>query len=380
MRRHRPLHHPLERCFEHATASLTASLGHGSVRGYQVTLRSFLRYLAARHPKIRRLNQVRRDPHVLGWLAELRSHLPPLAKSTLAIRVVYLHRLLEELAWSKQIPSLTHLLCRDDVPRRDQILPRALLPEQDQLLQQELRRRDDLLSNLLLLQRHTGMRIGECVDLAEDCLRPLGPDQWAIHVPVGKLNKDRLVPVDSVVCHIVERLQSLRSQTDQPPGEFLLPRHRSRETLIRRLRAALRAAAAAAGITARLVPHQARHTYASEMLRAGVSLIGVMKLLGHSRPEMTMQYLKITLQDLQNEYRKALANSPHLVPSPRALPASSSRADLPSLLHSFDTAAHILEMLRRALPDSSERRLLGRIRNRITKIIAQLRPLNLPPK
>ena len=254
MRRHRPLHHPLERCFEHATASLTASLGHGSVRGYQVTLRSFLRYLAARHPKIRRLNQVRRDPHVLGWLAELRSHLPPLAKSTLAIRVVYLHRLLEELAWSKQIPSLTHLLCRDDVPRRDQILPRALLPEQDRLLQQELRRRDDILSNLLLLQRHTGMRIGECVDLAEDCLRPLGPDQWAIHVPVGKLNKDRLVPVDSVVCHIVERLQSLRSQTDQPPGEFLLPRHRSRETLIRRLRAALRAAAAAAGITARIVP------------------------------------------------------------------------------------------------------------------------------
>jgi integrase len=379
MRHHRPLHHLLEPCFEHATASLTASLGHGSVRGYQATFRSFLRYLAARHPKIRRLQQVRRDPHVLGWLAELRSHVPPLAKSTLVIRIVYLHRLLGELAWSKQIPSLMHLLSRDDVPRRDQLLPRALLPEQDQLLQQELRRRDDLLSNLLLLQRHTGMRIGECVDLAADCLRLLGPDQWAIHVPVGKLNKDRLVPVDSVVCHIVERLQSLRSQTD-PPGEFLLPRHRSRETLIRRVRAAFRAAAIAAGITARLVPHQARHTYASEMLRAGVSLIGVMKLLGHTRPEMTMQYLKITLQDLQHEYRKALANSPHLVPSPRALPASSSRADLPSLLQSLDTAAHILEMFRRALPEGSERRLLSRIGIRITKIIAQLRPLNPPPK
>jgi integrase len=380
MRHKYPLHHPLESCFEHATASLTTSLGDGSVRGYQVTFRSFLRYLAAHHPKIRRLRQLRRDPHVLGWLAELRSHEPRLAKSTIAIRAVYLHRLLGELAWTKQIPSLMRLLSREDVPRRDQILPRALLPEQDQLLQQELRRRDDLLSNLLLLQRHTGMRIGECVDLAADCLRPLGPDQWAIHVPVGKFNKDRLVPVDSFVCHIVERLQSLRSQGDQPPGAFLLPRHRSRQTLIRRVRAAFRAAATAAGITARLVPHQARHTYASEMLRAGVSLLGVMKLLGHSRPEMTMQYLKITLQDLQHEYRKALANSPHLVPSPRALSASSSRADLPSLLLSLDTAAHILEMFRRALPDGSERRLLGRIRDRIGKIIAQLRPLNPPPK
>jgi hypothetical protein len=122
------------------------------------------------------------------------------------------------------------------VPNSDSRLIPLIRHGQDQLLQQELRRRDDFLSNLLLLQRHTGMRIGECVDLTADCLRPLGPDQWAIHVPVGKLNKDRL-PVDSVVCHIVERLQSLRSQTDQPPGEFLLPRHRCRQTLIRRVRA-----------------------------------------------------------------------------------------------------------------------------------------------
>jgi integrase len=96
---------------------------------------------------------------------------------SLAIRIVYMHRLLEELAWSNQTPTLTHLLSREDVPRRDQKHPRPLLPEQEQLLQQELLRRDDLVSNLLLLQRHTGMRIGECVDLAADCLRSVGPDQ-----------------------------------------------------------------------------------------------------------------------------------------------------------------------------------------------------------
>src|ERR1019366_5535322 len=178
-------------------------------------------------------------------------------------------------------------------PRRERTLPRPLLPEQDQRIQQELIRRDDLASNLLLLQRHTGMRIGECVDLAADCLRPIGPDQWAIHVPLGKLKKERLVPVDSFVCQIIRRLLSLRSQSDSNPGGFLLPRLRSRETLIRRLRAAFRDAVAAAGITTRLVPHQNRHTYASEMLRAGVSLTGVMELLGHNSPEMTLLYLEI---------------------------------------------------------------------------------------
>jgi hypothetical protein len=33
------------------------------------------------------------------------------------------------------------------------------------------------------LIRHTGMRIGECVDLSFDCLRSTGPDQWAVHIP-----------------------------------------------------------------------------------------------------------------------------------------------------------------------------------------------------
>jgi integrase len=92
-----------------------------------------------------------------------------------------------------------------------------------------------LLSNLLLLQRHTGMRIGECVDLALDCLFPLGPDHWVIHVPLGKLKTERWVPVDSAVHRIVERLRALRSPTANS-DPFLLPRNRARETLIRRVR------------------------------------------------------------------------------------------------------------------------------------------------
>jgi integrase len=43
----------------------------------------------------------------------------------------------------------------------------------------------------------------------------------------------------------------------------------------------------AAGIPTRIVPHQLRHTYASEMVRSGVTLPAVMKLLGHADPQMT---------------------------------------------------------------------------------------------
>jgi site-specific recombinase XerD len=374
MRHHRPLHHPLESLFERSAQSLTTALSDGTRRLYEGTFRNFLRYLTAHHPEVSRLKQLQRDPHILGWLAALRSHLPPFAKITISIRVTFLQRMLQDLGWSQQIPALAHLLSPADVPRREECSPRPLLPEQDQLIQEELKRRDDFLANLLLLQRHTGMRIGECVDLALDCLFPLGQDRWAIHVPLGKLKTERWVPVDSAVRQTVDRLRALRPPNASTSDPFLLPRDRARETLIRHVRAAFRDVVSAVGITARLVPHQNRHTYATEMLRAGVSFPAVMQLLGHTSPEMTLRYLKITQPDLQREYHRALSHPRHLVPSLRALPQSSSaRADLPSLLLAIDAAQYVLQMLCRTLPDNSDRRLLNRVGRRLSKILNQLR-------
>jgi integrase len=93
--------------------------------------------------------------------------------------------ILEELAWTAQLPDLAHLIRREDIPRAPQRLPRALTEQQDQLIQQELRRGNDLPANVFLLLRHTGMRIGECADLSYDCLHNVGQDRWAIHVPLG---------------------------------------------------------------------------------------------------------------------------------------------------------------------------------------------------
>jgi hypothetical protein len=42
---------------------------------------------------------------------------------TRANRVIYLRRMLEELAWTQQLPALTHLLGRDDVPRKEHYGP-----------------------------------------------------------------------------------------------------------------------------------------------------------------------------------------------------------------------------------------------------------------
>src|SRR5216684_2332288 len=140
---------------------------------------------------------------------------------------------------------------------------------------------------------HTGMRIGECADLPYDCLHNVGPDRWAIHVPLGKLKTERMVPIDSFVCQIVHRLRFFRSFDPLPIDGRLLARPRHKQTLVKQLRSYLPDVVAAVGIPTRIVPHQLRHTYASEMVRAGVGLPALMKLLGHVNPEMTMRYVDV---------------------------------------------------------------------------------------
>jgi integrase len=375
MRRRRDFDHPLAPRFQRSAESLTTGLGDASQRQYLATWRSFLRYLKAHHPDVCSLEQIERDPHVLGWLAELKMRMPPLAKNTRAVAIIRLRRLLEDLAWTQRLPALSHLIKLDDIPRKERKLPRALTPEQDELIQNELKRRDDLPSNLLLLQRHTGMRLGECLDLSLDCLRSSRPGQFAILVPLGKLQTERLVPVDSFVCNLVDRLRACRP--DHATDNFLIGRPRARETMIRTFRAYLRGVIAAVGIKTRIVPHQFRHTYATEMLMTGVTFAGIMQLLGHRSPHMTLAYLTLTQPDLQREYRAALAHPRHLVPLPRSpLSTHSDAASLPTLVDSVRVAQHVLEMFRRAVTDDSTRRVLNRLGNRLTKIIAELSKLD----
>jgi site-specific recombinase XerD len=375
MNRLPPLQHPLATKFQSAAHSLTTSLNQETIRFYYCTIRNFLNFLSAQYPQMQSLPQLRRDPHILAWFTCLRSHQPPLATVTYTIHLFHLRRLFEELAGTESLPALAHLVLRQDTPRREHYLPRPLTIDHDQLIQQELVRRDDRDSNTFLLLRHTGMRIGECADLSFDCLRFVGHG-WAIHVPLGKLKTERLVPVDSFVCRLVDRLRLFRSQDPLPADGFLLARPTGRYALIRKRRIFWRHFVTTLGITMRIVPHQLRHSFGTEMLRAGVSLPAVMKLLGHQNPEMTLRYLEISVLDLQREFHLARSQPRHLLPESR-LPASisSHQPNLASLLDSLHVAQHVLEMFRRALPQGSDRRLLDRLANRLTKITSEARKL-----
>lgn len=370
--------HALAQALQARLRLLDTTLRPSTAAQYRYTVRLFLAFLQQAFPDVRRPGDLKRDPHILGWLEHLwtrrvRRSDKPLSNVSRAGHLIRLRKLLDLMA-DHACPPRPGLLWSEDIPRPDHVLPRPLTPEDDARLQAELRRRNDLLSNALLLTRLTGMRIGETADLDADCLRHVGGEHWALHVPLGKLHNERWTPVDTQVRDIVARLRFLATFAPGDAKGHLLPRLSDAAGLCQHLRAALGEAARMAGIMAHVVPHQLRHTYATSMLRAGVSMPALMKLLGHRTANMTLRYVQVTQEDLQREFHLARQHPRYLMP----LPASAIRPDLhaadaPAVIDRISAAITALDLFRhRAGAENKPVRLLLRRLVRIRSLFEKL--------
>jgi site-specific recombinase XerD len=365
----------LEPLFPAQIRTLALTLRPNTVAIYAWATRRFLSYLRAAFPDVHPLGDLRRDPHLLGWFRSLCDQRPLLSNKSRADLLRGIRRLLQDLADNGHSipPGLIRL---QDFPPQPRYLPRPLSSPDDQLLQQEWRRTGDLPAYAFLLIRATGIRIGECIDLALDCLRPLGPDQWALHVPLGKLHTERLVPVDDEVRQMVARILSLRTLASAPSANFLLPRRSGHDALYQTLVLALAQAAKRAGCSCRPTPHQLRHTYASEMVRLGVGLPALMQLLGHTDIRMTLRYVQVTQQDLQREFHAARQHADQLHRMPvLAAPLCAPTANVASIRQAIAAARHLMEMYRRQLNDEKARRQLQRLDHRLLAIVSKLEDL-----
>jgi site-specific recombinase XerD len=374
-----PSQFTLEAIFAQQIQTLALRLRPSTLNGYRGAARRFLAYLRAAFPEINYLSELRRDPHLLGWFGSLCESQPPLSPKTRWSLLLLLRRLFDELAANGHC-VVPQLIRPQDFPPLPVYLPRPLSLPDDQRLQHRLRCADDWLARALLLVRLTGMRIGECLDLRLDCLRQIGPDTWGVHIPLGKLHTERMFPADDQIRQTVARILALRildpaSDATASQG-FLLPRVGSRSGLYNRLRSTLTKAAQQAGCSGPVTPHPLRHSFASEMVRLGVSLPVVMQLLGHKDIRMTLRYVQVTQEDLQREFYAARhkAVEAHRIPA-LSLPAASTPSGPDGIRQALSVTRHLMEMYRRQIADQKISRKLRRLDRRLLAVATELEKL-----
>ena len=194
------------------------------------------------------------------------------------------------------------LLRTSDLPKLPSRLPRPFSPEADRQIQERFAASSSIYCQALLLMRHTGIRIGELARLEYQCLENDHNGNAFLKVPLGKLDNERLVPLAPDTRRLLEKIQQ---QTFKKAPYLLTPQH-ARSTLEYYLKKALKKATEGLDIPGPVVSHRLRHTYATQLLNAGMSLVSIMKLLGHRSFRMTLIYAAITQETVVKDYHIAL--------------------------------------------------------------------------
>ena len=221
--------------------------------------------------------------------------LKPLSVRTYLERVyTFLHFLIEEEVLSPEIVRRRIRL------RLSQQLPRAMEPDDVTELLSVIGKRRDRAMVLVLLR--TGMRIGE---LLETRVNDINLKEYTITIWQGMKNRRGRVVYFSGDALCALRAWLRRRDATRP----LLFYGQGRNSLTYQgARVMFKKYLSKAGLSHKgYTLHCLRHTYASEMLNAGMKLECLQQLLGHDNIEITRRYARLTDKTRREEYFRAMA-------------------------------------------------------------------------
>jgi site-specific recombinase XerD len=215
-------------------------------------------------------------------------------KTRMASIIAFLHFLMEKDILSQSVLKKTIRLKLPDK------LPRAMNPKDVKKLIEVIDDAQDRALILLLLR--TGMRIGEALNLM---MNDIDLKEKKVRLMEGeKNNMGRVVYLSHDALFALKRWLAVRDREEN----YLFCGHRhvpicystARSRFVHYIK---KARLEHKGYTV----HCLRHTFASELLNAGMRLEVLQQLLGHQDIEVTRRYARLTDKTREEEYFRAMA-------------------------------------------------------------------------
>jgi integrase/recombinase XerD len=265
-----------------------------TMRNSLIALRGFLEFAGKRGKDC--VETITRDD-AEAWIEheQDRAMKPKTVNSRLCIVKAFLRFLVEKEICQQQVLSN-----RMQVKVPDS-LPRAIDPQHIKRLLAVLDRVRDRAMILIMLR--TGMRVGEL-----------------LHTLVSEVNlKERRIEIFEASKNRVGRVVYLSDDATKALKAWLKKRDPKHKLLFYGLGGRALSYTAARMMFVRYLNkagllskgyslHCLRHTFATELLNAGMSLPCLQQLLGHSSIEMTLRYARLTDKTREQEYFKAMAH------------------------------------------------------------------------
>jgi site-specific recombinase XerD len=294
-------------------------LSDNTLRSYAMDLLHFLRWWTGVNPTDTIRESALSATVLLDYLRFQSGHQPQPAAATINRRIGVVERALRNefpdtaspfapgfhhvywrrspLGYGRPRPTLSRLRVKE--PKR--ILLPLSVDEVAHFWSSFRTSRDLAIVGLMLLQ---GLRSKEVIALnCEDVF--LSESQMQVH---GKGNKIRFLPLASDTVLLLDHYLRLERPEQCGPALFVSLKGRARG--VRMTPAGMRSLFRhhrRVSQTAPAHPHRFRHTFAADMVRAGISLPALMQLMGHAHISTTMVYVQISPRDVFEQYARAVA-------------------------------------------------------------------------
>lgn len=271
-----------------------------TIANYRRDISHFISFIDQRYPGgclWRQLGQLDIRAY-LALLNEQKYARRTIARRISALRSFYKYLLRENIVEFSPLAKVRS-------PKLDKPLP-VFLDELEisELLQlpdeKPLGRRDAAVLELLYA---TGCRVSELVGLTLERLDLAN----RFVLLLGKGNKERIVPLGTTCCKIVQLYYSYRRELMLRYGEeheYVFVNSRGGILTDRSVRRILDKYIKQLAIRKNVSPHTIRHTFATHLLEHGADLRSVQELLGHANLSTTQIYTHVTTERIAAVYRK----------------------------------------------------------------------------
>ncbi len=191
-------------------------------------------------------------------------------------------------------------------PKKEKLLPKRLkMTEAQKLLevaanypytQTFLRYRNHALMAIFI---YAGLRMSEALNLSQ---YDVDTENRTISIRRGKGNRDRIVPMNTVLSRILISYQKERQKQKKTSTAYFVASNRDAGFTKNGLKLMVQTLKNASGISFTI--HKLRHTFATLMVEGGCDIFSLSKMMGHSDIKTTTIYLSASADHLKEQMTK----------------------------------------------------------------------------
>jgi integrase len=162
--------------------------------------------------------------------------------------------------------------------------------------------------------RRIGIRISDLRELCFDCIFQDERGLNYIKIPPGKLKRERLFPLDDDTLRLIKNIQrkSFDNAGGKTPEKLIIhtsgrpPQEKEYYEVLYEISEHIRLDRGLSVGPESLVSHRLRHTFATTLINAGISIEALKDLLGHRDIKMTLKYARVMPETIRKDYLSAL--------------------------------------------------------------------------